>query len=342
MRLAGLPSGLEVTGGCAPSPAGETCTWGVSGVADVPVGTYEAVVLDGTFEVDAFTITVRPEAATATFPGMNPAVVEVTEPGSNASEPFRITVRFAEAQPDQASGTALPGLLERLEPAVELSPVIGGGGLTAIDCETVRIVGDGYDAKLTYRCSFDAVPVGIYTVTAAAGGGFFVGEGEDVVAVVDPSLGSATGFGTFGWPGTGDPTDVAFTLEYNRSGKSLGGALTLIRHAADGDHVLRSNSLDGLSLGSSGDAGWATFSGKATYEDPGTDEPHGNHEFVAHVEDGPSGDRFWIEIQDQADAVTVEASMTRPANDHAVELTSGEIVIAGNTNILHADTRNRR
>ena len=68
------------------------------------------------------------------------------------------------------------------------------------------------------------------------------------------------------------------------------GSFVLIRHLADGTiYRVKSNSIYGLSLGtrvSNGEPyGWASFSGKGTYQEPTWMEPVGNYEFAVYVED---------------------------------------------------------
>jgi hypothetical protein len=192
----------------------------------------------------------------------------------------------------------------------------------------------GYDARLTTTCDFDAVPVNTYVVQVTVNGGYYEGTGEDVLTIYDPSLGYASGGGSFQWPGTDEMTDFGFTMEYNKNGKNVKGSLLLIRHMADGSiYRVKSNALGGLALGESEGPsfGWASFSGKSTYQEPGWPEPEGNHEFVVYVEDrdepGTGGDRFWIEVKDKSDAVVPAMSMDREATDNAVQLSGGNIAV---------------
>jgi hypothetical protein len=89
---------------------------------------------------------------------------------------------------------------------------------------------------------------------------------------------------------------------------------------------VKSNALYGLALGedSTVPMGWASFSGKSTYLEPGWLEPVGNHEFTAYVEDrdepGTGIDRFWIEVNGGL-------AMDREAVGNAVELAGGNIVV---------------
>jgi hypothetical protein len=188
-------------------------------------------------------------------------------------------------------------------------------------------------------CDLTNVPVNVYTVQVTVDGGYYTGTGEDVLVVYDPSLGFTTGGGWFYWPGTdnpatdypGDKTNFGYTMKYNKKGLRVKGSLLLIRHLPDGSIFrVKSNALDGLALGDTGIFTWASFSGKATYLEPGWAEPIGNHQFLVYVEDhgepGSGADRFWIEVQDKDRNVTV-LSIAREAVDYAVLMGGGNIVV---------------
>jgi hypothetical protein len=122
------------------------------------------------------------------------------------------------------------------------------------------------------------------------------------------------------------------------------GSLLLIRHLQDGSiYRVKSNALYGLALGE-GERddeifGWASFSGKATYLEPGWPEPIGNHEFLAYVEDhnepGTGVDRFWIEVRDKDRNVIAEMSMPEPAS----EPENSEELLGGNIAVPHGGRR---
>jgi PKD repeat protein len=154
-------------------------------------------------------------------------------------------------------------------------------------------------------------------------------------------LGFTTGGGWFYWPGTEDPstgypgdkTNFGYSMSYNQKNlKNVKGSLLLIRHLADGTkYRVKSNALDGLSIGDAGLFGWASFSGKNTYLEPGMSEPVGNHTFLAYVEDhdepGNGIDKFWIEVRDKDGLVIPDLSMARPGSAHAEEIQAGNIVV---------------
>jgi hypothetical protein len=164
----------------------------------------------------------------------------------------------------------------------------------------------------------------------ASRSGHYTRDAEDVLVVYDPSLGFATGGGWFYWPDSehevtgypGDKTNFGFNMKYNKKGQKVKGSLLLIRHLPDGTvYRVKSNALYGLALGEDPSVPfvWASFSGKSTYLQPDWEEPVGNHEFLAYVEDhnepGTGVDRFWIEVRDKDRIVIPVMSMLEPATD---------------------------
>ena len=344
--LAGRTVSFEVAGACtggAATDASCVATYVCEGVL-LPAGPYEVTVEyrgDVGYEpaMGAGTLEVLAENA-AVGCNHNPIAVAVTGPGE-ASLPFEITVEVTEAQPDSAGlgpdggSLARPGDIALAVASVTLQPVGPGSSVGPTTCDQLSIDGNSYDAGLTARCTFQDVPVNIYSVLVNVHGGYYSGGTEDVLTVYDPSLGFTTGGGTFLWPGTDDRTNFGFTMKYSKRGRNVKGSLLLVRHLPDGTiYRVKSNALYGLALGerrADGETcGWASFSGKATYLEPGWPEPVGNHQFVAYVEDcdepGTGVDRFWIQVKDR-DRVLIEAmSMEAGAIDNAEELTGGNIV----------------
>jgi hypothetical protein len=343
----GLPDFLAFS---APSCMGtgggmQTCTWIVSGVIDMPEGYYtiRTTISDdfgGVTETDTM-IEVVPEDAAVAFDTNNPVAVPVFEPGGD-SEPFSLTMYITERQPDlpaNPSDGVAPGDISRASFAVTLVPVGPGGLVSAISCNS-SLAPDGYAGEITINCDFDGVPVNTYTLQVVVDGGYYTGLFEDVVVVYDPSLGFTTGGGWFYWPGTEDPdndyagdkTNFGYTMKYNKKGKNVKGNFLMIRHVPDGTiYRVKSNALYGLALGSGVDFGWASFSGKATYLEPGWIEPIGNHEFVVYVEDwgepGTGADGFWVEIHGKDGEVITVLSLDRDAVDNLVPLNGGNIVV---------------
>ncbi|MHC4063753.1 MAG: SdrD B-like domain-containing protein [Planctomycetota bacterium] len=323
-----------------------TCTWTLSGLTGVPAGVY---TIRTTFDDDDgaetsvdITITVFPEDATVIFDQNNPVGVQVEEDGGD-SGPFSLTVFVMETLPDlSATLPAAPGDISLAGVSMTLQP-IGPGGSVAGTCTPMGVVGTGYDAILTVTCDFDDVEVNTYSAMATVTGGYYTGSGEDVVTIFDPSLGFTTGGGWFYWPGTDDPsigypgdkTNVGFDVKYKRRGRGAKGNLLMIRHLPDGSKFrVKSNAMDALALGEVGGAhpyAWASFTGKATYLEPGWTDPIGNYEFIAYVEDhgtpGAGADRFWIEVIDRDGFVVSASSLAEPAPANAETIEGGNIVV---------------
>lgn len=344
--LAGRTVSFEVAGACTGGAATDTsgvATYVCDGVP-LQAGPYEisAEYTDAVWHEPAMgagTLEVLAENA-AVGCDHNPIAVAVTGPGE-ASLPFEITVEVTEAQPDSAGlgpdggSLARPGDIALAVASVTLQPVGPGSPVGPTTCDQRSIDGNSYDVGLTARCTFQDVPVNTYSVLVNVHGGYYSGGTEDVLTVHDPSLGFTTGGGTFLWPGTDDKTNFGFTIKYNKKGGNAKGSLLLVRHLPDGTiYRVKSNALYGLALGerrADGETcGWASFSGKATYLEPGWPEPVGNHEFVAYVEDcdvpGTSVDRFWIQVKDRNRVLIEAMSMEAGAIDNAEELTGGNIV----------------
>jgi len=213
-----------------------------------------------------------------------------------------------------------------------LQPIGPGGVADPIAPCDRHLDGSGYDQELTVTCIFDGVPVDAYSVVATVSGSY-VGSSEDVIVVYDPSSGHTTGGGGFVWPGTDDPVRFVLSMEYNKKGTNVKGGLVLVRTTPDGSQiVVKSNALHGLALSDPREpTRWASFAGKAVFDAPWMDEPQGNHEFRAHVEDAGDTDRFWIEVRDKDGQVIVDASLPGSGADNAIEIVDGDISIARST-----------
>ena len=144
------------------------------------------------------------------------------------------------------------------------------------------------------------------------------------------------GGGTIVWPGTGDKTNFGYTMKYTKNLTNVQGSLLLIRHRPDGSiYRVKSNSLGGLSIGQGQDLtvpmGWASFTGKATYLQPGWIDPVGNYSFIVYVEDrnqpGTGFDRFWVQIKDGGGNVVGTLSISPDGPSNAQSLTGGNIVV---------------
>jgi len=333
----GLPDGMALTdNGCSVDSGIGTCTWVLSGQAGVPAGAYTVRLTvadeDGGSAFADTVITVLPEDASVSLDINNPVAVQVSAPGGDSGE-FSLIADVKETEPDAPLVGAQPGDISLATVSMSLVPV-GPGGIATGSCTVEGVYGEGYDAFQRVECSFVDVPVNTYSAEVSVDGGYYTGFGEDVVTVYDPSLGFTTAGGWFYWPGTTQKTTFGYTMKYNKKATNLQGSLLLIRHVADGAiYRVKSNALDGLSLGEAGDPiyGWASFSGKCTYKDAAWEEPVGNHQFLVYVEDrgepGAGQDKFWIEVRDGDGNVIVDLSMDREAMDHTEALGGGNIVV---------------
>lgn len=335
----GLPNGLMfVDDGCTIEEGMKTCRWRIVGHAGIPEGTYAIDVTvtddDGGSTDAETTINVFPEDATVEFDAGNPVAFQVDSPGGDSGE-FEWYVDVRETVPDLSEvQPPAPGDIGLAVVSMTLVPV-GPGGPSSGTCAPFGVIGTGYDAVLTVRCTFDDVPVNTYSAEVTVDGGYYAGFSEDVLVVFDPSLGFTTGGGWFYWPGTEDRTNFGYTMKYNRRRTNVQGSLLMIRHAAGGSNYrIKSNAVYGLAIGEEGGGdpfGWASFNGKCTYKEPDWLEALGNYEFVVYVEDrnepGAGHDRFWVQTLDRDGEVEPDLSISEQATDNAMLIEGGNIVV---------------
>src|SRR5437667_3536105 len=275
--------------------------------------------------------TVTTEDATVTYGAGNPEAAPVLSPGGS-SGPFSISVAVAETSPEpNGGGLAMPGDINKADVSITLTPVGPGAPPTPTSCTS-----SVSSSTKTFTCNFNAVAVNTYSVVASVTGNYYKGFWEDVVTVYDPSLGFTTGGGTIAWPGTGDKTNFGYTMKYNKNLTNVQGSLLLIRHLPDGSiYRVKSNSVGGLSIGQGQDpnvpTGWASFTGKATYLQPGWADPVGNYSFIVYVEDrnqpGTGFDRFWLQVKDGGGSLVGALSISPDGPTNAQGLTGGNIVV---------------
>jgi hypothetical protein len=236
-----------------------------------------------------------------------------------------------ETEPDLPAASAAPGDVGNAVVTLDLVP-LGPGGIIGGNCVPGGVTGTGYGQVLTVDCSFANVPVNLYSAVLNVAGGYYSGASEDLVTVFDPSLGFTTGGGWFYWPGTLDRTSFGYSMKYNRNGNGLRGSLMLMRHLPDGTkYRIRSNALYGLALGNAGAFDWASFNGRATYQEPSSHEPIGNHEFLIYVEDrglpGAGADRVWIQLLDRSGQLIAAISMADDPQLSSVTIGAGNILV---------------
>jgi len=328
-----LPGALTTSGGCTASGDGSNCSWVLDGQTLVGAGTYTVILAasDGEYAPSVSTeLIVKQEDASAVFDDANPTSVRVGADGSDSGM-FDLVVDVTETVPDLPAEQAAPGDIALAEVTMKLVPVGPGATIDATNC----VPSNNIEGVQTVYCSFNTVPVETYTVEVIINGDYYSGSAENVLTVYDPSLGFTTGGGWFNWPGTTDKTNFGYTMKYGKNGKNVKGSLLLIRHLDDGQkYRIKSNAITGLAVGTasddSGPFGWASFSGKSTYLEPGMPEPEGNHSFTAYVEDhdepGSGADRFWITTRAK-DGNTISAmSLPEPAPSNAESIQGGNIV----------------
>ena len=302
-------------------------------VSSDPAGIYPITCTGGlannyVFSYSAGTFTVTQENATILLD--NEVAFEVDTPGEDIDFLVLYT-EVHETDPDIGYGPRA-GEVDKAQVSMILTPVGPGDGLIGT-CEKLEDNGGiGYDQVNTYKCTFTNVEVNTYLVEASVVGNYYLSStAEDVLVVYDPSLGFTTAGGWFYWPGTSDKTNFGYTMKYTKKGNKVQGSLLLIRHTDEGNYRIKSNALYGLALGEVDEAGefigWASFSGKCTYEEPGWVEPEGNHEFLVYVEDwgdpGAGLDRLWIDVSDDQNYLSLGLN----SENNSVLLDGGNIVV---------------
>ena len=338
---AGLPSALSLTYFYG-SP-GSSATWMLSGQMLRPASTNVVRVCasDGMCSscID-ITIIVTKEDAFIVYDPNNPMCVPVTAPGSNIATNFALLFKVKE-QPDSAIGTnAAPGAITNAPVVVKLIPIGPGPTITATNCTNLVMGASGTYQTNCIACLFTNVPLNTYVVsiqvTSNANGCFYKGGDEQALVVCDPSLGFATGGGKFIWPdGSGDLTTFGGTFKFTKGkGGTAQGNLLVIRHATNGLYRLKGNAITGLSIGQGTDGtntfGWASATGKGTYQEPTWPDAVGNYGFTVYMEDrnepGTGIDRFWLSVTGGS-----PLTMSPPATNNAVAITGGNIAIPHTT-----------
>ncbi len=340
---AGLPGDLAYGAeACATAGLGVTCTWQLGGTVRLAEGDHDITLRIGDTDLQSgvgMTLTVEPEDGRVRFYEENPVAVEVVTPGGNSGA-FSLNIGLAEAVPDVARTAAHPGDVGLAQVAATLLPV-GPGPAYPGTCVSASLSGAGYDATNTMTCSFANVEVNTYTVHVAIEGGYYAGVGEDVVAVVDPSLGFVTGGGWFYWPGSADAaagydghrTNFGIVMKYDgKAGTPKGNISMVVHESEEQSHQVKSTVLQGLSIGGvvepGGSYAWATIVGKVDYE-AGDGVTAEDMPFRLYVEGQGSGgfehDRIWIQVGDGS--VAGAPWMPAAAASNAVELGGGNIVV---------------
>jgi len=273
---------------------------------------------------------VTKEDAKVGFASGNPAALQVSSPGGTlAANALTLIVTLREKNPDVGTAGTAAGDISNGDLTVTLNP-LGGGSGTALTCNSLSNDAAGYAEVVTYTCKNAGVlSVNTYQVDASvpAGNPYYVGSDTDAFTVFDPSLGFATGGGTYTLGG--DKVNFGFTMKYTKSGTNLQGNLIAVRHHSDGTvSRIKSNSLGGLVLTEAAGCGIAQFNGKATYMTWSSSindyVTTGNNTFLVYAKDcnnpGTGVDWIWLDGPGNLD-------MAGLGESGKVELTGGNIAV---------------
>src|SRR5439155_640219 len=99
----------------------------------------------------------------------------------------------------------------------------------------------------------------------------------------------------------GNKANFGYTMKYNKNGTNAQGSLLVICHMPDGTtYRIKSNALGGLSLGDNRSVpmGWASFTGKATYVQPGWSDPAGNYTFIVQYKNSSDAGHTGLTAQE--------------------------------------------
>jgi hypothetical protein len=267
--------------------------------APVAAGSYTVIAqftgIDTNFAVTNATnsLIVTKEDVTVTPSSSNPLAVQVTAPGSNASQAFTLSAVLQE--PNDGS---LGDIKNAVPVTCTLNPVISGTQTPAPSTATTGTLNTAATPNtLTVSCPFSGVPVNVYDVTISVGGNFYKGSADTVLGVFDPSLGTITGSGTLILP-DGNRATFGMQGKFNKGGQVQGG-LTFIEHIPGGnDVVVKSNSLGTMSIVGN----TVVLIGKAT------DNGVGNYSFQATgVDNNATGraDQLGLQVAAPNDAVVI-------------------------------------
>ena len=229
-------------------------------------------------------LTVTREDVTVTPASSNPFSVQVTAPGSDASQAFTVSAVIM-----QANDGSLGDITKAVPVTCTLTPVVSGTTPPAPFTATSGTLNTGVTPNtLTVSCPFSGIPVNVYDVTISLGGNFFTGSADSALAVFDPSLGNVTGAGTLILP-DGNRATFGIQAKFNKGGNVQGG-LEFVEHIPGGnDLVVKSNSLESMTIVGN----TAVLIGKVT------DNGVGNYSFQATGVDssGAGGtDQFGLQV----------------------------------------------
>lgn len=247
-------------------------------------------------------VTVTKEDAVIVYGANNPVARNVSTSGGSLNAGALTLALQVREKADPLQSPFL-GDIGKAGLTVTLEPAAGGGAVT-LSCTDGGVTGTGLAALHNFSCrNTVAVPVNAYEVVATVTGNHYAGRLTDVFTVSDPSLGFATGGGTFQLDG--ERVNFGFTMKQPDKRTSMRGGLVAVRHHANGTvSRIKSNALGSLALGQDPAAplGWASFDGRATWTrwdtSVGDYVTIGSQTFMVYVEDrnnpGSGTDRIWL------------------------------------------------
>ena len=192
------------------------------------------------------TLTVTQEDASVTFPANNPFSVKVNSPGGTAG-PITFCADITEV-PDGSAGD-----ISNATASFTFNPV-AGSGLPTVGPVSYSAVGASRRACVILT----DVPVDVFDITVTVGG-YYIGSGNSVLAIFDPSLGFITGGGRVMNPNTGCTGNFELNAKFKKD-DSLQGSNTYRENCANSNVNIDLNVLQSMSL--VGDT--AVLLGKAT------------------------------------------------------------------------------
>ncbi len=182
------------------------------------------------------TLTVTREDAVVKPDASNPLTVTVSASGGTTG-PFTLKAAITEANDDTTDGDT-----SKATPVTFVMTPLAGGA--PISCAATTS-GGGVGRALTATCAFNQVPVNVYQIAITVGGNFYTGSAQTTLAVVDPSLGFATGGGTLSHNSVS--AQFQFDFKYQKDG-SLQGSFAYSEPRPSGTVTLTGTAVASMSI----------------------------------------------------------------------------------------------
>jgi hypothetical protein len=288
---------------------------------------------------DAKTLSVTVTRESASITDFSPESMFVSSAGGSATPTIIMTVNEPNDGNLSRTLSAGAGLANAKPIAVNLTPV-GTGSSASCSATNTQYSPAASTDTATASCS-TTLNVNVYDMVANIGGDYFMGSGESVITIMDPTLGFTTGGGHFSLS-DGTRVNFGFNAKILKSSQVQGSSLTIFKRAT-GNYIVKSNSMGGLAVAKVVSQTYygATLNGKATYSVPTSegvlapfcpaDYKCGGYTFTVYVEDqkepGAGADRYWIQVKDPAGSTVAKASMSGAASTGAQTISGGNIQV---------------